>query len=100
MNIEIKNHIILLPMKKRAELSLVLPPMPSLRRVISRDSQCELQKALHTHLHQNSGMKQACNQMPDNSTKWFESPLETLAEMIKLLHRMEKSGKWIRNLKD
>jgi hypothetical protein len=45
-------------------------------------------------------MKQACNQMPDNSTKWFESPPETLAEMIKLLHRMEKSGKWIRNLKD
>jgi hypothetical protein len=87
-------------MKKSYELSLVLPPMPSLRRVINQDSYCELQNALLAHMHQNPSLKSIGNQTCDNSTKWFESPPATLAEMVKLLRRMEKSGKWIRNLKN
>lgn len=86
-------------MGKKTEPSLVLPPLPSLKRVISKSSHCELQTALLAHMHQNPSPKSCGIQACDNSTRWFESPPATLAEMIKLLHRMEKSGKWIRNLK-
>jgi len=85
---------------KRSIQSPVLPPMSSLRRVINRDSPCELRKALLVHLHQNPVPNLGGSQPCDNSTRWFESPPATLAEMIKLLRRMERSGKWIRNLKD
>ncbi len=87
-------------MKNKSELSLVLPAMSSLRRVINQDSDCELQKALLARLHQNPAPKFGGNHPSDNSTGWFKSPPATLAEMIKLLRRMEKSGRWIRNLKD
>ncbi len=89
-----------MPAGKRSELPLVLPPMPSLRRVVGLDSNCELADALLAHLHQNPAPKPGNSQPCDNSTRWFEYPPETLAEIIKLLHRMEKSGRWIRNLKD
>ncbi len=99
-DLEIKNPFIFTSMKKKSELSLVLPPMPSLRRVVNPDSPCELQTALLAHMHQNPALKSCGRQTCDNSTRWFESPPATLAEMIKLLHKMEKSGKWIRNLKN
>jgi hypothetical protein len=86
-------------MKKKSVKSLVLPPMPSLRRVINQNHRCELQDALLTHMHQNPSLKPGGNQTCDNSTRWFDSPPSTLAEMIKLLNKMEKAGKWIRNLK-
>ncbi|HBC88764.1 MAG TPA: hypothetical protein DCZ94_17620 [Lentisphaeria bacterium] len=83
-------------LKRKSRKYLVLPRLPSLQRVIKQDRSCEIEDALRKRQKRSAGGKHLC----DNSTRWSKSPPATLAEMIKLLRRMEKSGRWIRNLKD
>lgn len=81
--------------QNKSQKSLVLPPLPSLRRVIVDAPRCRLENALLTSLQMKSHLKPNENKHPDNSTKWFDTPPGTLKEMIELLHKMEKSGRWI-----
>ena len=80
--------------KKRK--SVILPPMPSLHRVIAEQQPSSLQTGLENK-QKSSVQRKSIN---SNSEKWLKNPPKTLRKMIELNRQLEKSSQWLQKQKN